>query len=92
MDIEKVKVDERDTWAYWENKFKGMTQEEIDEYWNKEMREATNDESMLMDISDGFLGIRAEIVRASREKYMNAKAKHEGNKENVKEDVEREME
>lgn len=88
MDIEKVNVDERDTWAYWENKFEGMTEAEIEMYWKKEMEEATSDDSILMDFADGVPGIRANLAREAYEKYITSKAKHDEDNKKRK-DVER---
>lgn len=88
MDIEKVNVDERDTWAYWENKFAGMTQEDIERYWKEKMEEATSDDSILMDFADGVPGIRANLVREAYEKYMTSKANYDKKNEDRK-DVER---
>ena len=92
MEIEKVSIDETTTWAYWENKFKGMSQEEIDEYWKEEAKQASSDESMLMDSADGAAGVRREIVNLNYQKYLAAKTKHEKNienEQNSKEDSQR---
>ena len=68
-----------DTWEYWEEKFKGMTEEEIEAYWVKEMEEA-NDESigLIMDAADDLpYGTRAKWVREEYEKYKKAKEQHD---------------
>ena len=74
-----------DSWEYWEEKFRGMTEAQIKEYWVREMEEAQSETSILMDISDGEYGARADCVRKSFERFKTAKAKHES-KEKAKQE------
>ncbi len=69
----------RDTWEYWEEKFKGMTEEEIKAYWVKEMEEAKDEAiGMVMDVADGLPnGTRAKWVREDYERYKKAKEQHD---------------
>ena len=62
------------TWKYWEAKFKGMSDEEINNYWRREMQFS---EDPILD-DDGFdSGIRAKMVMENYKKYIDAKKRHE---------------
>lgn len=70
-------INEKETWEYWENKFRGMSESEIEEYWKSQRKEAHDESSMLMDFADEFPGIRAEVVEVDYKRYINAKKQHD---------------
>lgn len=58
----------------WKDNFKGMSDEEINEYWGRQMGFA---EDPILD-DDGFgSGIRAKMVMENYQKYIAAKKRHE---------------
>ena len=62
------------TWKYWEAMFNGMSDEEINKYWRRQMRLA--EDSILDDYEFGS-GIRAKMVMENHQKYIDAKKRHE---------------
>ena len=78
MEIEsKKETNKFETWEYWENKFKGMSEDEIEKYWDNQREEASSDDSILMDFADGVAGLRLGDVNYEYEQYIKAKEKHE---------------
>ncbi len=74
-----MEKNEIDSWEYWEEEFRGMSPEQIEEYWKNEMESAQDaGDGILMDIADGMTpGFRAGLVKERYEKYKKAKAQHD---------------
>lgn len=73
------------TWEYWEAKFNGMSDEEINNYWRRQMQ--ISEDPILDELDDdGFdSGIRAKMVMENYQKYIAAKKRHE--KEQLGEEI-----
>ena len=65
-------------WEYWEEKFKGMSEEEIEKYWEKEREIAYDDSAYEIDVADGMEpGFRKDMFNKDYENYKKAKAQHD---------------
>lgn len=85
-------MEEFENWEYWEKKFKGMTEKEIEEYWKQLRREDEEEEKsgFLMDIADGMTpGFRRNITEKQYAGYKKAKEKHDMEVNNNNRDEER---
>lgn len=84
---------ELDTWEYWEERFKGMSEEQIKAFWVRELEEASDIAvGYIMDAADGLpYGTREQWVKQDYKRYKRAKLKHEGKKETEINDKELEL-
>ena len=77
MDVEKANTNPKLSWAYWAKLFEGMSEQEVQEYWKKQKKDATSDISMSMDMADNTPYARLDSVNHDYQLYMHAKEEHE---------------